>query len=139
MCRKRLDSIDYFPSGMEEYLNTYGWHFNKKLCDYAVAKMKISHSPGQSDKLKASIRDEVEAVLKKYGVEIADYHEYDAVYVFNMAKADYYGSSLGDELHLALFVKDYLEDKDGYDEIAMTRYYADCIARGEMPSWDDCI
>lgn len=29
----RLDVRDKFPSGMEEYLATYGWHFSKKMCD----------------------------------------------------------------------------------------------------------
>ena len=33
MLRQRLDSRDKLPSGMEEYLSAYGWHFSKKLCE----------------------------------------------------------------------------------------------------------
>jgi hypothetical protein len=29
----RLDARDKFPSGMEEYLARYGWHFSKKMCE----------------------------------------------------------------------------------------------------------
>lgn len=29
----RLDARDTFPSGMEEYLSNYGWHFSKKMAD----------------------------------------------------------------------------------------------------------
>ena len=36
---ERLDSYSGYPSGMEEYLSAYGWHFSKKMCDWAVSKM----------------------------------------------------------------------------------------------------
>lgn len=49
------------------------------------------------------------------------------------------GSSLPDERAVALYVKDYLEDPDGYDEVAFTRFYADCIGKGEMPDWEDVL
>lgn len=38
-----------------------------------------------------------------------------------MAKADFMGSSLVNEQQVAKYIKDYLDDVDGYDEIAMTR------------------
>ena len=37
---QRLDTYSRFPSGMQEYLSAYGWHFSKKMCDWAVGKMK---------------------------------------------------------------------------------------------------
>ena len=36
----RLDNRDKLPSGFEEYLSIYGWHFSKKLCMWAVSNMK---------------------------------------------------------------------------------------------------
>jgi hypothetical protein len=27
------------PSGLQEYLSYYGWHFNKKLCEFATSKL----------------------------------------------------------------------------------------------------
>lgn len=41
------------------------------------------------------------------------------------------------EANLARYTKKYLCDVDGYDEIALTRYYADCIGKGEIIPWED--
>ena len=56
-----------------------------------------------------------------------------------MAKADYFKSSIADEQHLALFVKDYIDDVDGYSGIALTRYMADCIGGGTPIEWEDVL
>ena len=32
---QRLDAYDRFPSGMKEYISQYGWHFSKKMCEWA--------------------------------------------------------------------------------------------------------
>jgi hypothetical protein len=47
-----------------------------------------------------------------------------------MGKSDYLGSSIIDERCLLLYVKDYIDDPDGYDGLPMTRFYADCIGKG---------
>lgn len=125
---------------MEEYLSNYGWHFSKKLAEYAVSRMKHKNpSTGKSEPVVMLDLAKTEEILKRFGVDCTQYTGYDHVYVINMAKADYYGSSIVDEQHLALFVKDYLDDVDGYDEIAMTRYYADCIGSGQPIPWEDVI
>ena len=140
MCKKRLDSREVFPLGMEEYIGMYGWHFSKKLCEWAVSKMRRrNRRTGSDEPMKMSTKEEVDALLRRYGIDPSGYTAYDAVYVMHMAKADYYESSIADEQHLALFVRDYLCDPDGYDEVAMTRFYADCIGCGEMPPWEDCL
>ena len=56
-----------------------------------------------------------------------------------MCKADYLGSSVIDEQHLALFIKDYVDDKDGYSELPFTRFYADCVGTGTPIEWEDMI
>ena len=34
-----LDTYDDMPKYMRKYLQNYGWHFNKALCNYAVSLM----------------------------------------------------------------------------------------------------
>lgn len=134
MCRQRLDARGKLPTGLDEYTSMHGWHFSKKLCDYAVSRMTK-----KGGKIQPYTKEQVEEILKKYNVDSTKFSEYDHVYVANMARADYYASSIEDEKHIALFVCDYLTDEDGYDGIALTRYVADCIGKGEMPCWEDLI
>ena len=56
-----------------------------------------------------------------------------------MCKADYYKRSIADEAHLALFVKDYIDDVDAYDGMPFTRFYADCIGSGNCINWEAMI
>ena len=39
MYQRRTGSYDEIPEGMKRYINNYGCHFNKKLCDFATSKM----------------------------------------------------------------------------------------------------
>lgn len=139
MCRKRLDIRDTFPSGMEEYLSMYGWHISKGMLEWATSRMKARDNTGKPVRFDPWDREKVQELLRRYGVDTKDFIAYDAEYVCNMARADYLGSSITDEQHLACFVKDYLNDTDGYDEVAMTRLYADCIGKGEPIPWDEVI
>lgn len=131
----RLDTYDKLPPAMENYLSNYGWHFNKKLAQWASSMMK--KQGGAS--ITPHDKERVEAILKQYGIDIHANKIYDAVYLMNMARADYMGSSITDEQHLAKFVQDYLNDPDGYDEVALTRFYADCIGKGIGIPWDDML
>lgn len=125
---------------MEEYISLYGWHFSKKMCEHAVARMRKKNArTGQEEPVQMLSKEEVDTFLRRYGIDPTVFTAYDAVYVFHMARADFYESSIADEQHLAKYVQDYLCDPDGYGEIAMTRYYADCIGKGEMPVWEDCL
>jgi hypothetical protein len=56
-----------------------------------------------------------------------------------MAKADFLGSSISDDVHLAKFIKDYCDDPDAPDGMPFTRYYADCIASGTPIIWSDML
>lgn len=131
----RLDSYDKIPPAMAQYLSNYGWHFNKKLAQWASSIMK--KQGGAS--ITPHDKERVEAILKQYGIDIPANKIYDAVYLMNMARADYMGSSITDEQHLAKFVQDYINDPDGYDEVALTRFYADCIGKGIGIQWDDML
>lgn len=78
----------------------------------------------------ALTKDMVDDILKRYDIKLKNKYGYDYVFAANMCKADYLGSSILDEQHLALFVKDYVDDQDGYPELPFTRFYADCIGAG---------
>lgn len=136
---QRLDNYGKMPSGMKEYLEAYGWHFSKKMCEWAVSKMKVKDDTGKQKKLDALKKDEVEELLKKFAVKLEKDAGYDCVYVANMAKSDYYKSSIADEAHLALFIKDYIDDPDGYYGLPFTRFYADCIGSGTPIIWEDMM
>lgn len=135
----RLDARDKYPSGMEDYLAFNGWHFNKKMCDWAVSKMYKLNVAKRKEYIKPYTKDDVENLLKTHGLKLDKDSGYDAVYVANMAKADFYGSSISDDAHLAKFIKDYLDDPDGYDGIVFTRFYADCIGSGTPIMWEDML
>lgn len=139
MYRPRLDSRDKFPSGMEEYLTQNGWHFNKKMCEWAVGKMKKKNQLNKLDKIAPYTKENLESMLANSGINIENNIGYDALFVLNMAKADFHGSSIKEESNLVKYVKDYLDDPDGYDGIAMTRFYADCIGKGEIIPWEDLL
>lgn len=140
MTKQRLDIYDDFPTGMREYLSTYGWHFSKKMCEWAVSKMKTKDpATGKEKKLETWKKEEVEELLKKYNIKLENSEGYDMVYVGNMAKSDYYKSSISDEQHLAMFIKDYLDDPDGYNGLPFTRFYADCIGKGEPIIWSEYL
>lgn len=136
----RLDANYKFPSGMKEYLDTYGWHFSKKMCEWAVSKMKRKNPQTQKEEpIDYMDNDKVNEFLKKYNVTIQNDNGYNKNFALHMARSDYFKSSIADEQHLALFVKDYLDDPDGYSTIAFTRFYADCIGKGTVIPWDDVL
>lgn len=136
----RLDANYKFPSGMQEYLDTYGWHFSKKMCEWAVSMMKRKNpQTGKEEPIEYMDKEKAEEFLKKYNVTISDSKGYDLPYVISMARADYFKSSISDEAHLALFVKDFFDDPDGYPTMAFTRFYADCIGKGEPIIWSDYL
>lgn len=123
------------PEALADYIEMYGWHFNKKLCDFAVSKM----TKEDGKKIIPYTKEMVDLLLKKHNVQIEHNHGYDYVFVANMAKADYYGSSIADEAHLALFIKNYIDDPDGYDELPLCRYYADSIGKDITIVWEDML
>ena len=127
----RLDFYDERPKSMKRYLKYYGEHFNKKLCEFAISKMKHG---------KTSIhKEKVDEVLSKYSVDLKHNKLYDYVYVYNMGNNDFLGSSIIDERHLALYVKDVIDDEDGYDGIVFNRWYADTVIQGIPIEWEDML
>ena len=123
----RLDSRSAFPEDMENYLQFNGWHFNKKMCEWASSKM-YKMKNGNKEFITPYSFSDLESLLKKYNISFEV--SYDAVYIANMCKADFLNSSIADETHLVKYVKDVIDDPDAYDGMPFTRFYADCIGSG---------
>lgn len=134
----RLDTRSSFPSGMEEYLEYYGWHFSKKMQEWAVSRM-FKKIDGKKSYITPYSKEDVDKILQKHNITIEDNIIYDSIYVANMVKADFLGSSIEDDAHLAKFIKDYCGDSDAYEGMPFTRFYADCIGSGTPIYWEDMI
>lgn len=131
----RLDDRTGYPSGMEEYLSMYGWHFSKKMCKWAVSRMyKEDGNP-----IEPITRDFFDDLKHSYDIKISGAVGYDDVYIANMCKADFLGDAVPDEEHLIRYVKNVIEDPDAYEGMPFTRFYADCIGSGTPIMWEDMI
>lgn len=112
-------------------MENYGCHFNKAACEFAVSLMKKKDaSTGKLKAITPYSKEQVDELLKIHGIELEDKNGYDYVYAANMCKADYLQSSVPDESHLALFVKDSIDDADAADGATMRRWYATMVANG---------
>lgn len=133
-----MTQYDRKPEALVNYLRYNGPHFSKKLCEWAVSKMKKKDG-AKTVRITPWDKQAVSNMLTNAGVKIENDMLHDTVYVANMCMADYYGSSITDETHVAKFVKDYLDDEDGYDGIAFNRFIADCARKGVAIPWDDVL
>ena len=133
----RLDDRIKFPSGMEQYLEYYGWHFSKKMCEWASGKMYKKKANGEKEYITPFTKESLEPLVRRFGIKTEI--TYDAVYIANMCKADLLGSSVPDDLHLCMYVKDTVEDPDAYEGMIFTRFFADCIGSGTPIDWEDMM
>lgn len=131
-----MDIYEDIPKGMKQYLSHYGWHFSKKLAEYATSSDRMKNADGTSHHWTY---EQVEEKLAQNGIKLEKAKGYDCVYVANMAYSDFYPKPLSTEVQILQYVKAYIDDPDGYDGIALTRYYADCIGKGTPLMWEEMI
>ena len=141
MRRVPLDMYDEdIPEEMKKYLRHNGWHFNKKACDYAVSLMKKRNTAtGKMEKLEPLSKEHVDTMLTKFGVILENSIDYDYVYLANKAKHLLFKSSIADEQHLALYVKDIIDDNEIGDGEIMRKWDAEMTSRGIPVPWDDIL
>ena len=132
--RTALDMYDDLPKSMRKYLMHNGWHFNKSLCNFAVSLMRKN-----GKRLDPISKENVDKLLEQNKIQLDNNVGYDYVFVANMCKADYYGSSITDDKHVALYIKDTIDDEDAADGTTMRRWYATMVANGVMVDWDDTL
>lgn len=140
MRREPLDIRDRRPEEMESYLSHFGWHFNKKMCEFAVSLMKkMNPQTGKKERIEPISKEKVDELLTRYGIKLENNVLYDYVYWANQCKADTFKSSVPDEAHMALYIKDMVDDPDAPDGMAMCMWYAKMNRAGEPVEWDEML
>lgn len=124
--KEDLTEYDVKPKEFVNYLRYYGSHFNRKLCEFACEELQSDHYT----------KENVEQLLKAHSITLKNAQLYDAVYIANWAKSVFYGSSISDEKHLALFLKDVFEKES---HLIFNRWYADMAKQGIVIEWEDMV
>ena len=124
--KEDFTEYDVKPKEFVNYLRYYGPHFNKKLCEFACSNLEK----------KEYTKEKLDQLLQAYNIQIKNSKLLDYVYLANWCKSVLYGSSIIDEKHLALFIKDIL-DKEG--DLVFNRWYADMAKLGIPIEWEDVL
>ena len=138
MVRDNFTRYDEYPQAMLTYLRNYGPHFNRRLFEFAVSKM-TKRVDGIEKKLVPMSKEDVDNIMRTHRIETKRGQLYDCAYVANMCKADFLDSSITDEEHLAMYVKDVIDDVDAPDGLVFNRFYADCCYSGIAIPWEDVL
>lgn len=139
MYEEKDNTLDLTPDGYREYVRRNGRHFNRKLCEWAVGRMRREDEKGEEYPVKMMDKEEVDRILADYGIRLRNVWGYDYVFAANMCKADYLGDSVPDMEHLARYVKDVVDDPDGYEGIVFGRWLSDvCNMHVEVP-WEEFL
>lgn len=135
-----MSEMYVYPPAMMNYIMANGWHFGKKASDFAASCMKRRNPVTKMDEpIKPYTKEEVDEILKKHNVKLENNQLYDYVYIANKAKADYWGSSISDEQHLALHIKDEIDDVDRKEGVIMKMWYAMMYGNGKVIPWFELI
>lgn len=120
----------------ECYTSAHGKHFNERLLNYATSRMLTKDTEtGKSRQIVPFTQSDVDEILSRQGVKLDKKKGLDYVYVANMAKADFWKSSIDDERHLALYIKDVIDDCDAHDDTVFMRW---CACECDVP-WEELV
>ena len=118
-----------------KYQRLYGPHFTKELCNFAVSMME-----NDNGNIIPITKQELEDKLKAQNIELKYNKLYDAVYVANMCKADYLGNAVPDnDYNLCMYVKDTIDDPDGYDGQPFNRWLSDIKGMHVPVDWSEFV
>lgn len=133
--RTPLDTYDTMPEEQRAYYMNYGKNFNEKMCRFAVSMMRDR----KGNRVEMMKKEDLEKKLKENNIEVENDVMFNGVYVMAMVKADFMGSSIEDEKHALLYVKDYIDDPDAADGQVFTRFYASCVNAGIPIDWSEML
>lgn len=132
--------LSEWPKAAQKYFRSYGFHFSKAACDYAVKGLrKENPSTKKLEPIDAWSKDQIDEMLKKYNVVLEDNELYDYVWVCNMLRSDMFKSSIPDEQRLAMGVKDIIDDKDQKDGFIFNRWISDRLFNGSPIEWAELV
>lgn len=132
-----FDLYDNIPEDMRIYLQNYGFNFSEKMAEFAISKMK-----DKDDNPYIPVpKEKVKELLTRYGVTLELDNGSNSWYVCNMLKSDNWGSSISDEQHLTLAIKDYIDDKDAGvgTEKPFRYFFALCMGNGTALNWREML
>lgn len=124
----------YKDTDYHKYIDRYGKHFNKKLCQHACKQM-VNYN-GTSHTWTA---DQIQSLINVNKISIPSTSTiYDIAYTANMAYADFYPSLINERqcLDYAMAVAN---DEDGYEGIQFCRYIADIMGKDDTIDWNNFI
>lgn len=129
--------IRYIISEAEaQYQEKHKGHFSKKLAEWAISMMKKKdEASGKLKRITPTTLDELEEILGEYKVEIPEECIYDALYLYNMAKADYVRTCKTDEQR-AVYVDETICDPDGLPEAVLACFCSKMDLRGFPIHWE---
>jgi len=137
--RENLTAYEIMPEDLAIYLSHNGPHFNKKCCEFAISQMFKTDDKGKEQKIVPYDKGKVEEMLRAYSIKVKYAQLEDITYVANMCQADYLKGSVPTEQHLAMYVKETLDDPDGCEGLVFNRWIADMKWLGIAIPWDDFI
>ena len=117
---------DVKPKEFINYLRYYGQHFNKNLCEFACSRLSYN----------GYTKEKLDQLCQTYKINIPNQELYDIVYIANWCRSVFYGSSIEDEKHLLLFIKD-IFDKES--KLIFNRWYADMAKSGIPIDWEKMV
>ena len=118
----------------QEYIEKHGCHFTEDLCNYAVSLMTKNGQP-----LKPITKEGVDKLLEQHNIHLQNNKGYDYIFMANMCKADYYGSSIEDDKHYALYIKDSIDDEDIADGTILKRWIATMKSKDIEIDWNKFV
>lgn len=135
-----LYNISEWPTAAQKYFRSYGFHFSKGMCEYAIKELrKENPSTKKMEPIEPWNKDQVDDLLKRFSIVLENNQLYDYVWVANMIRSDYWKSSIDDESHLAKMIKDTIEDPDQRDGFIFNRWISDRLFNGIPIAWEELI
>ena len=123
--KEDFTEYDIKPKEFINYLRYYGPHFNKKLCEFACSKLKET----------SQTKEIIESLFQTHNIKLES-SIYDIIYFANWCKSILYGSSINDEKHFVLFLKDMFEKEE---DLIFNRWLADMARKGIAIEWEEMI
>ena len=125
----------YNDTDYHKYIDKYGKHFNKKLCDHACKQM-VNYN-GTSHTWTA---DQIQSLINVNKISIPSTSTiYDITYTANMAYADFYPTVLDTVDKCITYAKLVASDPDGYEGMEFMRWTSDAIGKSLTLNWEDFI
>lgn len=142
MMKQRRSLTDYnpIPDDMRAYLRNYDYTFSRKACEFAVSLMRKDNPVTKKpERIEPWSREQVDDLLMRNNITLENNIGYNYVYVANMLRADKFKSSIPDEAHLALGIKDVIDDVDCSPYCVFLEWMAKMDGNGEPIEWSELI